>query len=201
MLPDDIGYTGTARRVLEVATGLFAQRGFYGTSMRDIAEAVGVRPASIYEHFPSKDHILTAVLTIGHERIHDALDAAVTEAGDDPHAQVRAAVTTLVVQLCAWPELARTVNSEMRALLPEHATRPTEARDRVSLTLAEIMHRGVEQGVFVDRNLVVLVASIGGICIRAPYWFEPSDGYAAADLARDYGDLAIAMLTAPIADR
>ena len=200
MLPDGIGYSGTARRVLEAATELFGERGFHGTSMRDIAEAVGVRPASIYEHFPSKDHILAAVVTIGHEAILTELEAALSRAGDDPEAQVRAAVATLVVKLCEWPELARTIGGEMRALHPDHASRPTQARDRVSLLLAEIMHRGVEQGVFVDRNLVVLVASIGGICIRAPFWFEPTAGYEVTDLARDYGDLALAMLTAPIAE-
>ncbi len=43
--------------IVRVATSLFAARGIDGTSMRDIAEAAGVREAAIYRHFPGKDHL------------------------------------------------------------------------------------------------------------------------------------------------
>lgn len=49
--------------VLDVAAGLFADRGFAATSTRDIAEAVGIRQASIYYHFSSgKEEILGELL-------------------------------------------------------------------------------------------------------------------------------------------
>jgi AcrR family transcriptional regulator len=41
--------------IVQVATSLFAARGIDGVSMRDIAEAAGVREAAIYRHFASKD--------------------------------------------------------------------------------------------------------------------------------------------------
>lgn len=45
--------------ILDAAAGLFVDRGFEGTSTREIAEAVGIRQASVYYHFPSgKDEIL-----------------------------------------------------------------------------------------------------------------------------------------------
>ncbi len=49
---------GTKRPVIvRVATALFAERGIDGTSMRDIAEAAGVREAAIYRHFKGKDDL------------------------------------------------------------------------------------------------------------------------------------------------
>lgn len=49
--------------ILDVAAGLFVERGFAATSTRDIAEAVGIRQASIYYHFPSgKEEILGDLL-------------------------------------------------------------------------------------------------------------------------------------------
>jgi AcrR family transcriptional regulator len=201
LLPPGAGYSGTALRVLECSTELFADRGFYGTSMRDIASAVGLRAASIYEHFASKDHILKAILTIGHQLLRTELEAAVASAGDDPDAQIRAAVRTLVVQLCSWPKLSIAINSEMRADTPTRAPEAALARDEISLILAAIIHRGMEGGLFPERDLVVLVASIGSMCIRTPYWFQPADAYGVDDLAEDYADLTVAMLTAPLAVR
>lgn len=54
---------GTPReQVLEAAARLFTSKGFAATSTREIAEAVGIRQASLYYHFAGKDEILAALL-------------------------------------------------------------------------------------------------------------------------------------------
>jgi AcrR family transcriptional regulator len=55
---EDARRTDTRDRILEVAARLFSERGFAGTSIRDIADALGVTKAALYYHFPSKDAIL-----------------------------------------------------------------------------------------------------------------------------------------------
>ena len=52
----------TRREILDASLELFAESGFFGTSMRQIARAVGVRESALYHHFPSKDAILEALL-------------------------------------------------------------------------------------------------------------------------------------------
>jgi TetR/AcrR family transcriptional regulator len=47
----------TREKILKVATKLFAKYGFAGTSMDEIAERVGIRKASLYHHFSSKQEI------------------------------------------------------------------------------------------------------------------------------------------------
>src|SRR5690349_23887597 len=66
-LPDGLGPTGTPRRILEAALGLFAEHGFAGASIRDIATAAGVRSATLYAHYESKEQILADLEVIGHE--------------------------------------------------------------------------------------------------------------------------------------
>jgi AcrR family transcriptional regulator len=56
-MPDD-----TARRIVVEATRLFARRGFAGTSVQAIAEAVGVRRQSLLHWYPSKSELREAVL-------------------------------------------------------------------------------------------------------------------------------------------
>lgn len=52
----------TRREILDAALDLFGIGGFFGTSMRQIAKAVGVRESALYHHFPSKEAILQALL-------------------------------------------------------------------------------------------------------------------------------------------
>lgn len=50
------------QRILEACTPLFAESGFHGVSMRDVAGAVGMTPAALYYHFPDKDALYLAVI-------------------------------------------------------------------------------------------------------------------------------------------
>lgn len=65
-------------RILRVAAELFLTRGYAETSLRTIADAVEMRPASIYHHFESKDALLTEILDIGMRAVTTAFDAAAT---------------------------------------------------------------------------------------------------------------------------
>jgi len=56
------GEKKTKERIFDVATDLFAQNGFDATSMREIAEGVGIKKASMYSHYKSKDEILEEIL-------------------------------------------------------------------------------------------------------------------------------------------
>ncbi len=77
-------------RILAAAAELFAERGFEGTSIRDIAAAVSMTTASLYYHFESKEDLYVAV----HGACMDAVSSAVEEAVAglrDPWARLEAA--------------------------------------------------------------------------------------------------------------
>jgi len=63
--------------LLDAAARLFRERGYAGTTMRDIAAAAGMLAGSIYYHFPNKDSLLIAVYTVGVRRITAAVALAV----------------------------------------------------------------------------------------------------------------------------
>jgi AcrR family transcriptional regulator len=54
---------GTRGRILDGARELFVERGYAGTSIRDISERVGMTKGSLYYHFESKEQLLSALLT------------------------------------------------------------------------------------------------------------------------------------------
>ena len=66
-------------QVLDAAARLFRSQGFEGTSVRDIARAVGMLPGSLYCHFATKEELLTAVYVKGVQQISSAVQAVVNK--------------------------------------------------------------------------------------------------------------------------
>src|SRR5258708_20232633 len=67
--------TDTRDRVLQVAQALFAERGYRGTSLRDIAKRIGIKAPSLLHHFPSKQQLYLAVLDKMFESLEDPANA------------------------------------------------------------------------------------------------------------------------------
>ena len=63
------------RELTREAARLFAQKGYHGTSIGDIAEAMGVQKGSLYAHIASKEDLLYETMRDGAEAFHAALDA------------------------------------------------------------------------------------------------------------------------------
>jgi AcrR family transcriptional regulator len=80
-----------------VALDLFIEQGFDGTSLREIAEQLGVTKAALYYHFTSKDDILMAL----HLRLHEFGRDALVRIGDGP------------VTLTLWGELLGQIVDQM----------------------------------------------------------------------------------------
>src|ERR1044072_1464554 len=72
----------SARReeLTRIAARLFAERGYQGTSLADLAEELGVQKPSLYHHIQSKEDLLWEVAWEGAEAFHAALDTVPAEA-------------------------------------------------------------------------------------------------------------------------
>ncbi|MGH2582151.1 MAG: TetR/AcrR family transcriptional regulator [Anaerolineales bacterium] len=75
-------------RVAEAAFELFVTQGYHGTSMRQIAEAAGLKPASIYNHFTSKEEIFRLILLERHP-YHELLPILETAEGENTEELIR----------------------------------------------------------------------------------------------------------------
>ena len=104
----------TARRILDAAEQLFAERGYAATTLRDVAERVDLRIPSLYNHFASKDSLYAAVLRRGMGPVLDLLSEFV-EAGGRRSVDSAALVRSAMQLLARHPNLPRLVQHEALA--------------------------------------------------------------------------------------
>ena len=105
------------QRVLDVAEELFMRRGYHSITLRDVADALEMRQASLYYHFPEgKEQLFVAVATRTFERHRQGMEAAMTAAPPDVSAQLYAIAGWFASQPPL--NLLAMMHADMQALAP-----------------------------------------------------------------------------------
>jgi AcrR family transcriptional regulator len=149
--------------ILVEATRLFAERGYEGASMGDLAERVGLRKASLFHHFPSKDVLYATVLTELMDGLKTAILGAAMAQGSFPD-RLDALTDAVTLTLGAQPHAARLLVREAMDWGPV-------MRDNLGRTVNDVLSAGLEfakagqrEGVFnPDADLTQVVVSMIGI--------------------------------------
>ena len=80
----------STQRVLDVAERLFMDRGYSAITLRDIADELGMKQASLYYHFPDgKEQLFFSMAERMFDRHHQGVASALAAGGDDLRAQLR----------------------------------------------------------------------------------------------------------------
>lgn len=172
--PSPAGLTGR-ERILHAAANLFLSRGYAETSLRTIADAADMRPASIYHHFESKDALLIEILDIGMNAVTSAFDAATTTANtlegrDRLRAHVRGHLSALFTNhafTAAHVTVFPFAPSEVRrAAVPD--------RDRYETLWTALLH---DIAPHLSPDAVRLVRlTLFGAMNSSVHWFDTSEG-------------------------
>jgi TetR/AcrR family transcriptional regulator len=104
--------TDTRDRVLQVAQVLFAERGYRGTSLRDIAKRIGIKAPSLLHHFPSKQQLYLAVLDRMFASLEDAANR-IAWGRESRQERMRQAVGDAIDFIAGHPDFVRIMWKEM----------------------------------------------------------------------------------------
>jgi AcrR family transcriptional regulator len=195
-LPPLDDYTPSQRAILHACVELFGDAGYAGTSVRDIAAKVGIKSASLYKSFPSKQAMLDALSELGHGEFSRRQINALLAAGDDPRDQLTASVRSLVVITCEFPRLTRIVNSEVRNLSPTGFDRDQSARMQSAQLLRDVLERGQAQGLFLEADFDTMPLVMWSLGIGLAGWFPYSVDVTVDELADAYADIALRIVGA-----
>jgi len=164
---------GAARRddILATATQLFADRGYANVGMRAIADEVGIRPASLYHHFASKEEILYAIS----QRVtveYTVEASAMLESGGDPVALLREFIVRQIV--FAWENRSAidVAKREMRELHEDHLAEIVVNRTEYRRVLQGLIVLGVEAKRFTNANPKMASLAILSMVNGVNDWFH-----------------------------
>jgi AcrR family transcriptional regulator len=151
------------RQLLELAEALFAERGYAGASMDELARRAGVTKPVVYELFGSKDGLFGACVDRSIERLAADISTAVRAEGD-PEARLRAGGLAFIrfaaANRVAWDLMSMGGNFEEKA----RAVRSSQA-DLIRELMAEMARDDVDQ-----RELEVAAHAVNAAYEGVAHW-------------------------------
>jgi TetR/AcrR family transcriptional regulator, cholesterol catabolism regulator len=175
--------------ILDAAAQVFAARGYHGASTQDIADVLGIRQASLYYYFPSKEVALEQVCLRG---VEGFLESAVSVAAASGTAREK---IQSILRAHLAPLLDR--RAFVRTFLNERQHLPTESRRRIGRLsrayerlIEDILKSGVRDGEF-RRNLDCRLAALAllGIANAVAAWYGREPKATVERVASEYAHI------------
>lgn len=182
--------------LVRAAARLFSERGYHGTSMQHLGDALGLQRGSLYAHIGSKQELLLDVVEEGAARfLERGAEAADRDApaGDRLRSFLAGHVATVVEHLDA----ATVFLNEWRYLAPDLRTVVQEKRDAYEALIRRIIEEGIRDGEFrpdADVRLASLAVLAMGNWIYA--WYRPEGELGPEEIGELFADLMVKGLEA-----
>lgn len=184
-------------QLVTIAAHLFAQKGYEGTSLRDIAEQAGITKAALYYWFPEKEALFQRVVA-GRmaalvERVGEAVAAAVSPV-DKIRAFLLCSAEQIDVDRSGWISSSNTFWSnfdpdQRKAVVPE--------RDRFERLLRQCVTDAVKQGALRDVDPALATRLLLSGLNYLPRWHKPNGRLSAVQVVEQYLDMVLSGLVAP----
>ncbi len=171
----------TRQKIIEAATQLFVRKGFYGTSMADLAQATGLTKGAFYHHFENKDALFFAVI----ETVRDTWDQGVArdvlEANKDALTRLTILFDNHARLISQNDKLCLVLNGlimEMEGVNPAFMTALQEIYADLTRFIEHIIKKGQAAGQVrsdLDARLTALniVGMLRGVgCSRVFHWMD-----------------------------
>lgn len=194
----DAGPGESARqRLFDAAVESFAEKGFHGTTTRDIATAAQMSPAALYVHHRSKEDLLHQISLAGHLQVLRLCQSAIA-AHPAPIDQLQALVTDFVRHHALNHTMARIVNYELSSLTAEHHVEIMDLRDQTDALMRDLVQRGADEGVFDVVSTSMTSAALLSLGIDIARWYDDRGGWTPDQVAEHYRVLALRMVGAEL---
>ena len=181
--------------LLERAADLFAERGFNGTTLQDVADTMGLTRAAVYHYFDSKEVLLTTLVEgITASRLSEikAIRANRTLSPPEKLAELTRAMALNVATHAARFRLLLLSESGLPA---ELAARHARIRRDVLKQIAELFQEGQASGDFGETDPHLSAFALLGMCNWIAMWFKPDQKQTAEMVADQYAEMALSAFT------
>lgn len=178
-------------QAIAAAARVFARKGYARTSTGDIADALGIRQASLYYYFSSKEDALLQVCELGAagqlERLRE-----IAASGLPPTEQIRRTIESLLLNMRDRHDFVKVFLTERHLIAEQGRTRLKRLTREYGRVLEQILQRGVDEGVLragTDCNLTM--RALLGLANSAIYWYTPGGAIPIDAVSRNFCDLVL----------
>lgn len=168
--------------VLDAAAGLFAEKGYVATSMRDIAQRCGMLPGSLYYHFAAKEDLLVAVYERGVQELLGTVRAAIAKESE-PWLRLQAACTAHLETVLRRSDYAQVLIRVLPDDVAPAARRLAQLRDDYETQLAGLIG-ALPLASGTDRKAMRLM--LVGALNWSRFWFAADGRDTPRSLARKF---------------
>lgn len=175
---------------LAAALEAFAEHGYHGTSVRDIAARASLSVPGLYHHYPSKQSLLQGLLELTMTDLLARSELAIEEAGPEPVAQFDAVVESLLRFHMYRKEQAFVGSTEIRSIDDRYRDEYIAYRDRQQYMVDDIVRAGADAGVFTTRYPKDASRAVTTMCVGVSTWYNADGELGADELIARYLQLA-----------
>ncbi|WP_432843447.1 TetR/AcrR family transcriptional regulator [Dactylosporangium sp. CA-092794] len=173
-------------RILASAAALFANKGVAATTVREIADEVGILSGSLYHHFESKEAMVDEIVSSYLDDLRTRYKR-VMAADTDPRARLHDLIVASLEVVEAHPHATEIYQNDVNYLAQiERFGYLRNAGKEVQATWLQVIEAGIEQGVIRDdldpKILYRLMRDAVWLSVR---WFKPTPAYPITRLAED----------------
>ncbi|ANH38986.1 HTH-type transcriptional repressor KstR2 [Nocardioides dokdonensis FR1436] len=174
----------------------FTERGYHGTSMRDIARGADVTVASIYHHFPAKQDILRDIMVSTMRDILEQTRASVAAVETTAATRLGALMRTWVLFHTTRRSEALIGASELRSLDDRGRRLVIGLRDEQEAVFRILVEEGVTTGEFGTAHPLEAARAVINMGYSIAAWYRPDGEASPEEMAERYCDLALATVSA-----
>ena len=181
----------SAELIEQEAVRLFGERTYPVVGMRDIGDAVGLLPGSLYVHISSKEDLLLRIVERGIQNYLDAI-TPVVESGEPAATRLRGAISAHMSVLATTVEQTRVAVHQWTYLSPENQEQVAAMRRRYEELFDRILREGIASGDFREMpHPRVAVLSTIGMLNSVTQWYAPDGALSAAEIGEVLADNAL----------
>lgn len=167
--------------ILSVSARLFRERGYSAVSMRDIAQAMDIKAASLYNHIKSKQEILILIVITIAEEFTQGMER-VLSSDFEPIRQLEELIDLHIDLTLREPSVIACLNNDWMHLIDADLKYFLKMRDRYEEGFRSILKRGIESGEITNVNVEVILFSLLSTLRTFYLWYGKKKLLSGADL-------------------
>ena len=180
----------TPAAVRDAATTLFAEKGYHGTALSEVAARLGIRTPSLYNHMRSKQELLSEIVLETSQRVWADFEDAVRDR-DDVVDRLREAARVYARRHATHRREALIVNRDVASLEEPVRSRVLELRRRHEGAVRALIQEGADRGRLAVETPRVASFGVLEMCVSVARWFSPDGPLSAEQVAEQYSEFAL----------